>query len=61
MSGWVKFWHAVSKSSREGEWRDAFATIDANQLSFHDNESLALNNGDPFLSIDLDTVFFHIS
>jgi hypothetical protein len=63
MNGWVKLWN-VSSSSGVGKWRNSWALIESNKLSFFDTDSLAANNGTPFLSVNLDTVLrflkFHI-
>jgi hypothetical protein len=63
MNGWVKLWN-VSSSSGVGKWRNSWALIESNKLSFFDTDNLATNNGTPFLSVNLDTVLrflkFHI-
>lgn len=52
MTGWVKLWRSDDKAGNK--WRSAWAVISDNCLSFYDSDNLAVNDGTPFLRIDLD-------
>lgn len=52
MTGWVKIWRSDDKAGNK--WRSAWATIERNKLSFFDSDNLAVTDGPPFMSIDLE-------
>ncbi|KAI1725391.1 CNH domain-containing protein [Ditylenchus destructor] len=53
MTGWIKLWRSDDLTGNK--WRNSWAVIDDNKLSFYDDDSFATNNRSPFLTIDLNS------
>jgi hypothetical protein len=61
MTGWVKLLNLPAKGDRPADkWRNTWATIQDHKLAFFETDHLALNNGVPFMSIDLDKEHWRI-
>lgn len=51
MTGWIKLWRSDDRAGNK--WRNAWATIDDNELRFYDSDNMAVSDGSSFMKIDL--------